>query len=65
LDTVKLGDTWIGEDTHGQPTTYLVTWVGEFTSSSGETFTTFSLDNKPAAHIEWWFGQGYSPMEEQ
>ena len=57
----KVGDIWTGEDSYGNTTTHRVTWVGQYIPTSGEPFTIMSLDHKPAAHVEWWFGQGYEP----
>ena len=59
--TPRIGDIWTGEDSYGNTTTHRVTWVGQYTPTSGAPFTIMSLDHIPATHVEWWFGQGYEP----
>lgn len=63
MDKPKCGDIWTGEDNCGNITTHRVTLVKDIITVHGEPITVMSLDNKPPAHVEWWFGQGYNPPD--
>jgi len=57
----QVGDTWIGEDSRGNPITAKVTLVLPPLDEWSDW--RISLDNKPQAHISWWWGQGWQEKE--
>jgi hypothetical protein len=60
-ETLHVGDTWVGEDEHGDRVFKFVTDV-KLPQATGDD-PLISLDDSPLRHLGWWLGQGWEPLE--
>lgn len=62
-DLPKVGDIWVGEDDDGSPIFQKVTHVMAPDKPWNDWLV--SLDDSPLIHRGWWYGQGWSELEEE
>lgn len=62
----RVGDRWVSEDNDGNPRYHEVTEVAPGLGLWSEVRVTLSNTNsRGLVHLGWWYGQGFSEVEEE